>query len=58
MQKVVAIIGLLCYAAAICRVGDAPPAWVNDGDMNAMERVLLNRWGLPPVVLVGQTLER
>jgi len=40
MQKVVAIIGLLCCVAAGCSANDAPPTWVNDGDANAMERVL------------------
>ena len=42
MQKVFAISGLLCCAAGICRADDAPPAWVNAVDTNAMERVLFD----------------
>lgn len=40
MQKVFVIIGLLCCAVGVCCAGDAPPAWVNAVDTNAMERVL------------------
>ena len=46
MQKGLAIIGLLCWAVGVCRAGDAPPAWVNAVDTNAMERVLLSQCGL------------
>ena len=49
MQKCMAIIGLLCCAAGVCRAGDAPPAWVNAVDTNAMERVL-SQCGLSPIV--------
>lgn len=50
MQKGMAIIGSLCCVVPVCRANAAPPAWVNDGDTNAMERVLGsvprgNRWG-------------
>ena len=47
MQKCLAIIGLLCCAASVCRAGDALSAWGNAVDTNAMERVLLSQWGLP-----------
>ena len=40
MQKVFAIIVLLCCAAGVCRAGDAPPSGVNAVDTNAMEKVL------------------
>ena len=40
MQKVVAIIGLLCCATGICYADNKPPAFVKAVDMNAMERVL------------------
>ena len=40
MQKCLAIIGLLCCVVPVCRANAAPPAWVNDGDTNAMGRVL------------------
>ena len=48
MQKVFAIIVLLCCVAGVCRAGDAPPALVNTADTNAMERVLdyTNMWRL------------
>ena len=42
MQKGFAIIVLLCCAAGICRADDAPPAWVNYVDTNAMEKVFLD----------------
>ena len=42
MQKVVAIIVLLCCTAGICWADDAPPAWINAVDTNAMERVLFD----------------
>lgn len=42
MQKDFAISVLLCCAALMGRADEAPPAWVNVVDMNAMERVLLN----------------
>ena len=42
MQKGLAIVGLLCCAAGICRADEAPPAWVNAVVKNAMERVLLH----------------
>ena len=42
MQKGLAIIGLLCCAVGICRAGDAPPAWINAVDTNAMKRVLFD----------------
>ena len=45
MQKGFAIIGLLCYAESVCRMGDAPQTWVNAVDTNAMDRVLLNQFG-------------
>ena len=51
MQKGFAIIGLLCCAVGVCRADEAPPAWVNAVDMNAMERVLLSQWGLSPMVV-------
>lgn len=40
MQKVSAIIVLLCCAAVMGRANDAPPVWLNDVDANAKERVL------------------
>lgn len=36
MQKGLAIIGLLCCAVGVCRAGDAPQAWGNAVDTNAM----------------------
>ena len=42
MPKIIAIIVLLCCAAEICWADDAPPAWVNAVDTNAMERVLFD----------------
>ena len=42
MQRVFAIIVLLCCAAGICRADDAPPAWINAVDTNAMERMLFD----------------
>ena len=42
MQKVFAIIVLLCCAVGICLADDAPPAWINAVDANAIERVLLD----------------
>lgn len=42
MQKVFAIIVLLCCAAVMGRSNEAPQAWVNAVDTNAMERVLLD----------------
>ena len=42
MLKVFAIIVLLCCAASIGRAADAPPAWINAVDTNAMERVLFD----------------
>lgn len=41
MQRVFAIIALLCCTASICRANAAPQAWVNAVDTNAMEKVLL-----------------
>jgi len=46
MQKVFAIIVLLCCAALMGRANEAPPAWVNAVDTNAMKRVLLSQRGL------------
>ena len=40
IQRVFAIIVLLCCAALLGRANEAPPAWVNAVDTNAMERVL------------------
>jgi hypothetical protein len=40
MQKVFAIVVLLCCAVLMGRANDAPPAWVNAVDANAMEGVL------------------
>ena len=40
MQRVFAIIVLLCCAALMGRVNEAPPVWLNAVDTNAMERVL------------------
>ena len=34
MQKVFAIIVLLCCAVGVCRAGDAPQAWVNAVERN------------------------
>ena len=45
MQKGLVIIGLLCCAAPICCVNEALSAWVDEVEMNAMERVLSNQWG-------------
>ena len=45
MQKGLAIVGLLCCAVGVRRAGDAPWAWVNAVETNAMERVLSNQWG-------------
>ena len=42
MPRFFAIIVLLCCAAEICWAGDAPPAWVNYVDTNAMEKVFLD----------------
>ena len=42
MQKVFAIIVLLCCAALMGRANEAPPVWVNAVVMNAMERVLVH----------------
>ena len=42
MQKCLAMIVLVVCAAGVCRAGDAPSAWVNAVDTNAMERVLLD----------------
>ncbi len=42
MQKVFAIIVLLCCVVPVCCAGDAPPAWINAVDTNAMERVLFD----------------
>ena len=50
MQKCLAIIGLLCCVVGVCCAGDAPPAWVNAVDTNAMKKVSLNQWGLSPIV--------
>ena len=50
MQKVFAIIVLLCCAAGVCHANDALQAWVNAVDTNAMERVLLSQWGQSPMV--------
>lgn len=40
MSKFFAIIVLLCCAVGICLADDAPPAWINAVDTNAMEGVL------------------
>ena len=50
MQKVFAIVVLLCCAVLMGRANEAPPAWVNAVDTNAMERVLLSQWGQSPMV--------
>ena len=42
MQKVFAIIVLLCCAALMGRANEASQAWVNAFDTNAVERVLLD----------------
>ena len=42
MQKVFVIIVLFCFAALMGRANEAPPAWVNAVDTNAMERVLFD----------------
>lgn len=39
MPKGFAIIVLLCCAVGICQADDAPSAWVNVRDANAMENV-------------------
>ena len=44
MQRVFAIIGLMCCAVSMGRANEAPQTWVNTVDTNAMERVLLNPW--------------
>ena len=48
MQKVLAIIVLLCWVVSICRANETPQTWGNAVGTNAMERVLLNQWGLFP----------
>lgn len=42
MPKVFAIIALLCCAAGACLAEEAPQAWINAVDTNAMERVLFD----------------
>lgn len=45
---------VMCCAAVVCRAGEAPQAGVNAVDTNAMERALLNQWGLP----LGDSLDK
>ena len=42
MQKIFVVIALLCCVAPICCATDAPQAWINAVDTNAMERVLFD----------------
>ena len=55
MSRFFAIIVLLCCAAEICRAGDAPQAWVNAGNTNVMERILLHRTNNVTVLTYSNT---
>ena len=56
MPKVFAIVVLLCCAVSVCRAGEAPPAWVNAVDTNAMEMVLFGCTNNVAVLIYSTTL--